>query len=322
MSHYLVRRTLLFFPQILILSIITFGITRLVPGDPGVFDQVSDLMAMADPRFEETLRMHLGLDRPLHIQYLDWVTNALQFDFGYSYVNLSLPVSDLIRQRLGPTLLLTGTALLIATVGGTLIGAIAARWRNTWLDHTLTSFTFFFLSVPNFWAAIIAITIFSISLGWLPSGGIAPAGQEPTAPVVARHLILPASVLGLSLMATITRFVRSSVIEVMNDDFVRTARAKGLRERRVFLGHALRNALLPVVTITGLRLPILIGGSVLVETVFSWPGLGRASVDAALSRDYPITMAMVMFVGTLTIFGNLLADLTYGLLDPRIKESA
>ncbi|MEO0564124.1 MAG: ABC transporter permease, partial [Chloroflexota bacterium] len=227
-----------------------------------------------------------------------------------------------LMQRLWPTLLLTGTSLIIATVGGTVIGALAARWRNTWIDHSLTSFTFFFLSVPNFWAAIIALTIFSIWLDWLPSSGMTAPGEPPTLRGVTTHLILPASVLGLSLMATIARYVRSSVIEVMSEDFIRTARAKGLHERVVFGRHALRNALLPVVTITGLRLPILIGGSVLVERVFSWPGLGRASVDAALNRDYPVTMALVMLVGTLTIVGNLIADLAYGFLDPRIRDNA
>lgn len=320
MREYAIRRILLLFPQLFVLSLLTFGITRMVPGEPGIIAQASDAMAMADPRLEETIRLHLGLDRPLYVQYWEWLVSALRFDFGHSYVNLSMPVSELLRQRLGPTLLLTGTALIIATVGGTAAGAIAARWRNTWIDHSMTSFTFFFLSVPNFWAGIIALTIFAIWLDWLPSSGMSPPGEPRTVSSVATHLILPASVLGLSLMATIARYVRSSVIEVMSEDYIRTARAKGLREGVVFRRHALRNALLPVVTITGLRLPILIGGSVLIERVFSWPGLGRASVDAALSRDYPVTMALVMLVGTLTIVGNLVADLIYGLLDPRIRD--
>lgn len=322
MQQYIIRRLLLTIPQLLILSIITFGITRVVPGAPGVLSQVSDAMAMEDPRFEETIRLHLGLDRPIHIQYIEWLTSIIRFDFGHSYVNLSMEVSTLIQQRLGPTLLLTGTALFISTVGGTLIGALAARFRNTWIDHSLTGFAFFFLAMPNFWAGIIAITIFAITLGWLPATGYTSAGAEPTIGEVARHLILPATVLGLSLMATIARYVRSSVIEVLSEDYVRTARAKGLNERQVFLRHALRNALLPVVTITGLRLPVLVGGSVLIERVFSWPGLGRASVDAALSRDYPVTLALVMFIGTLTIMGNLLADLAYGFLDPRIRDNS
>lgn len=319
MQQYLIRRIILTLPQLLILTIITFGITRVVPGEPGIISQVGDAMAFEDPRLEETLRLHLGLDRPLPVQYWEWLTSILRLDFGHSYVNLSLEVSTLIRQRLGPTLLLTGTALVIATVGGTLIGATAARFRNTWLDHTLTGFAFFFLATPNFWAGIIAITIFAITLGWLPATGYTSPGQDPTIGEVLPHLIMPASVLGLSLMATLARYVRSSIIEVLNEDYIRTARAKGISERQVFLSHALRNALLPVVTITGLRLPVLVGGSVLIERVFSWPGLGRASVDAALARDYPVTMALVLFVGTLTILGNLLADLTYGFLDPRIQ---
>jgi len=319
MREYVVRRLLLLLPQILVLTIISFGITRIAPGDPTAAFE-SDQMATVDPRYEENLRIYLGLDRPLHIQYWDWLSHAVRLDFGRSFVNLSMKVSDLLRQRMGPTMLLAGTALIICTLGGILIGIVAARWHNTLLDHGITFLAFFFLAVPSFWAGILAITFFAIRLHWFPTGGLTYIGQPMTFVGVLKHLTLPAIVLGLRGMASNARYVRSGLIEVMAEDYIRTARAKGLAEWTVFGRHALRNVLLPVVTLTALRLPSLVGGSVLIERVFSWPGLGMAAVDAANARDYPVTMTLVLFTGTLTILGNLLADVVYGVLDPRIRE--
>lgn len=303
-------------PSLLILSIVAFALVKIVPGDPVVSTTMGS--AMLTQEQIDTIRLYLGLDRPIHVQYWDWMSKMVRFDFGYSILG-GQTVAYIIRIRLVPTLILTGSALILSLVLGVLLGVIAARWRNTIVDYAVTLVSFFFLSIPGFWAAIMAIIIFSLTLKVFPAGGMTSPGAAPTVPDVLRHLVLPATVLGLEGMGSITRYVRSSMIEVLEEDYIRTARAKGLSERLLLSRHALRNALLPVATIVGLRLPSMVGGAVLIEQVFSWPGLGQIGVSAANSRDFPITMALVMVVGTVTIVGNLLADLSYQFLDPRIR---
>ena len=313
--RFFIHRTLLIFPQLFLLSIVVFLIIYAAPGDP-IITRLG--MAATEGQIAQ-VREALGLDRPIYEQYWLWLRQILSFKFGRSFTS-DQPVVQIIGVRLGPTLLLTCTAQVISLTLGVLLGILAAHWRNTFLDYALTVFSFFFVAIPDFWASIIAIIIFSVILKWLPSTGMVTPGEQATPLDVLRHLILPASVLGLSYMATIARYVRSSVIEVMTEDYIRTARAKGLPERLVFGRHALRNALLPVVTVVGMRLPSLVGGAVLVETVFSWPGLGSATVEAAFQRDYPVSMAMALIAGVITILGNLAADLSYGALDPRIRD--
>ena len=320
-NAYTVRRILQVVPQLFILTIIVFGIIHLAPGDPSSMiggDQVAGFLLTTEQL--QAMRQHYGLDRPVHEQYFTWLKRVVKFDFGRSFAD-GRPVTERILDRLPPTLLLTGTSMLISLMAIPL-GVVAGYMRNTMFDHIITLQAFLGVALPSFWFAIIAIMIFGAGLGWLPVAGMTEPGEPTTVWSVARHLILPAAVLGFGGNAALTRYARSSIIEALLDDYIRTARAKGLRERTVLFRHAVRNAMLPVITILGLSLPALFTGAALVEQVFAWPGLGRAAVESTFTRDYPMVMALVMVVGTLTILGNLIADLLYGAIDPRIRSDA
>lgn len=318
MNRYVATRLLQIPPQLLILVTLTFFVIRLAPGTPGVtLAQPSE--AIISEKMMEQLRAYWGLDQPLHVQYLRWLRGIVTFDFGTSYIT-GRPVLDEISERFVATLVLTSSSFLIGLLGIPL-GVIAARKRYSWFDHSATLFAFGGISIPSFWLAIMLILIFAVQLGWLPASGIRLAGEAKSPGALLRHLILPALTLAVGSMAPLLRYVRSSVLESLAEDYVRTAHAKGLPDRTVLFRHVIKNSLLPAVTILGLSIPGLIGGSTLVETVFGWPGMGRLAVDSALHRDYPITMALVVFTGSLTIAGNLLADLCYGLLDPRIRAA-
>ena len=320
-NTYTVRRILQVVPQLFILTIIAFGIIHLAPGDPSSMiggDQVAGFLLTTEQL--QAMRRHYGLDRPFHEQYFTWLKRVVRFDFGRSFAD-GRPVTERILDRLPPTLLLTGTSMLISLMAIPL-GVVAGYMRNTMFDHIITLQAFLGVALPSFWFAIIAIMIFGAGLGWLPVAGMTEPGEPTTVWNVARHLILPAAVLGFGGNAALTRYARSSIIEALLDDYIRTARAKGLRERTVLFRHAVRNAMLPVITILGLSLPALFTGAALVEQVFAWPGLGRAAVESTFTRDYPMVMALVMVVGTLTILGNLIADLLYGAIDPRIRSDA
>ena len=320
-NAYTVRRILQVVPQLFILTVIVFGIIHLAPGDPSSMiggDQVAGFLLTTEQL--QAMRQHYGLDRPVHEQYFTWLKRVVRFDFGRSFAD-GRPVTERILDRLPPTLLLTGTSMLISLMAIPL-GVVAGYMRNTMFDHIITLQAFLGVALPSFWFAIIAIMIFGAWLGWLPVAGMTEPGEPTTVWSVARHLILPAAVLGFGGNAALTRYARSSIIEALLDDYIRTARAKGLRERTVLFRHAVRNAMLPVITILGLSLPALFTGAALVEQVFAWPGLGRAAVESTFTRDYPMVMALVMVVGTLTILGNLIADLLYGAIDPRIRSDA
>lgn len=315
MNRYLVRRSALLIPQLLILFALSFGLVHLTPGATGGVD----LNALSGENITQ-MRERLGLDRPLPVQFGDWLWHAARFDFGTSFMD-GRPVRDKILDRLPATMLLTGTALLMALVLSIPMGVISSLRRNGPIDYGLTIFAFLGVSIPSFWAAIVVIIVFGVNLGWFPIQGMESVGRQVDSRTIdiIKHLVLPATVLGLDGTAALTRLVRSSVTDVLVEDYVRTARAKGLSERVVLFRHALKNALLPMVTLVGLRLPSLIGGAVVVETVFAWPGIGRLGWEAVLQRDYPIVMGLVVFTGALTILGNLLADLAYAAIDPRIK---
>ena len=320
-NAYTVRRVLQVVPQLFILTVIAFGIINLAPGDPSSMiggDQVAGFLLTTEQL--QAMRKYYGLDRPFHEQYFTWFKRVVKFDFGRSFAD-GRPVTERILDRLPPTLLLTGTSMLISLTAIPL-GVVAGYMRNTMFDHIITLQAFLGVALPSFWFAIIAIMIFGAWLGWLPVAGMTEPGEPTTVWSVMRHLALPAAVLGFGGNAALTRYARSSIIEALLDDYIRTARAKGLMERTVLFRHAVRNAMLPVVTILGLSLPALFTGAALVEQVFAWPGLGRAAVESTFTRDYPIVMALVMVVGTLTIFGNLIADLLYGVMDPRIRADA
>ena len=320
-NTYTVRRILQVVPQLFILTIIAFGIIHLAPGDPSSMiggDQVAGFLLTTEQL--QAMRQHYGLDRPFHEQYFTWLKRIVRFDFGRSFAD-GRPVTERILDRLPPTLLLTSTSMLISLMAIPL-GVLAGYMRNTMFDHIITLQAFLGVALPSFWFAIIAIMVFGAGLGWLPVAGMTEPGEPTTVWSVARHLILPAAVLGFGGNAALTRYARSSIIEALLDDYVRTARAKGLRERAVLFRHAVRNAMLPVITILGLSLPALFTGAALVEQVFAWPGLGRAAVESTFTRDYPMVMALVIVVGTLTILGTLIAYLLYGAIDPRISSDA
>ncbi len=318
MNRYLLRRGVQLVPQLFILCVLSFALVHLTPGATGVVDLQSvnaqDLVA---------LHKQLGLDRPLYVQFGDWLWHLARLDFGRSFID-GETVRSKIGDRLPATILLTGSALLLAIVIAVPLGVLTSLHRNSFFDYAMTVFAFFGVSIPAFWAAIVAIILFSVKVHWFPVQGMRTVGQPVASSTLdlLRHLALPALVLGLEGTAALTRFVRSSMSEVLTEDYVRTARAKGLHERAILVRHALKNALLPLVTLLGLRLPALIGGSVLIETVFAWPGIGRLAWESVVRRDYPVVLGLVVCTGILTIIGNLLADIAYAAIDPRIKLEA
>lgn len=265
----------------------------------------------------EQMRRALGLDQPIYVQYWRWLLELLQGNLGTSY-SLGSPVSELVAQRLPPTMLLAGTALGFAVLTGIPLGVLSAVKRNSVIDHGVTMLSFFGLSMPVFWYGLLLILAFSVRLQWLPAGGIVTVGQESFGDLMM-HLILPALVLGTVHMAEITRYTRSSVLAVLRQDYIRTARAKGLRELVVMKKHALRNALIPVVTVIGLMLPRIAAGAAITEQVFAWPGMGQLAVRAAFQRDYPTIMGVTLVISAVVALSSLLTDLLYTAVDPRIR---
>lgn len=304
MFDYALRRILIAVPAILGVIVIVFAMVRLAPGDPAL------LLAgeFADQATVERVRERFGLDRPMHEQFIAFVGNLVQGDLGRSTRTNRLVTEDLAN-FFPNTLELAFGGILVAILIGIPAGVISAVRRNTWIDALVTFLALLGVSMPVFWFGLLAILTFSVNLGWFPV-----AGRGTFA-----HLVLPAITLGVSSTAIIARMTRSSMLEVLDQDFVRTARAKGVLDRAVVLKHALRNALVPVVTIGGLEFGRLMAGAVLTETVFTWPGIGRLLVDSILARDYPVVQGAVLVIATAFIFVNLLVDLVYGLIDPRIR---
>jgi peptide/nickel transport system permease protein len=296
-----------------LVSLFTFFLINLAPGGPS---SLIDFQSTAAQR-EARLRQY-GLDRPVHLRYVHWLGAAIQGDFGIS-INQGLPVTTLLMQRLWPTLQLALAALLLTAVFGVVLGVIAALHRNAWPDHLVNTFATLGMSVPNFWLGIVAIIFFSVQLRWLPASGIYTIGAEFSLADRLRHLVLPASVLAFSLMPNVVRVTRSALLEVMASDYVRTARAKGLVDRVVIWKHTMSNALLPVIAILGLITTVLFSGSVVIESVFGWAGLGRLAIEAANGRDYPLILGVTMLVGVIVVLVNLLVDLLYAAVDPRIR---
>lgn len=313
MLAYILNRAMALFPILLLMSVIVFVLIRLVPGDP------LDVMYGGEGLDEVTraaLRQELGMDDFIVVQYGKWLWRALLGDLGRSY-RAQMPVLQLIAQRLPATLFLSAAALIISLLIALPMGVIAAIKRNTWADFAALIFAIFGISLPHFWAGIMLALIFAVYLRWLPSIGYV----SPVADFVKslQHLALPAVTLGWSLAGTTTRLTRSSMLEELSKDYVRTARGKGLAERAVLLAHALRNALIPTVTMVGLQLGFLLGGAVVVETVFAWPGIGLLVVDSILARDYPVVQGVVLTIAVLVVLVNLTVDVIYTVLDPRIR---
>jgi len=300
-------------PILLLMSMIVFALIRMVPGD--TIDVMYGSEGMDEVR-RAALASELGLDQPIVVQYVRWLWRAMRGDLGHSY-RAGMPVLQLIGQRLPATLLLAFAALFLSLLIALPLGLIAAVKRNSGADIGAMIFAILGISMPNFWSGILLVLVFAIWLGWLPSIGYVSPFKDFFAAL--RHLILPAVTLGWSLAGTTTRLSRSSLLEELGKDYVRTARGKGLPERAVLLTHALRNALIPTVTMVGLQLGFLIGGAVVVETVFAWPGVGLLVVDSIFARDYPVVQGIVLVIAVLVVLINLLVDVIYTVLDPRIR---
>ncbi len=317
MLRYSLRRLIIGIGMLLALSALIFLLLRLTPGDP--IDAYIDPNIPMSPSDLAELRSSLGLDRPLPVQYLAWLGQALEGNLGYSIKRLDQPVLGLVLSRIGPTILLMGTALLMAIVVGIAIGVIGAVRRNSVADISFSFFALAGISSPAFLSALIGLYVFSVRLKWAPSGGMLTPGDEFSIIDLLRHLVLPAALLAIAQAALIMRYTRASMLEVLNQDYVRTARAKGVVEFWVISKHALRNALLPVVTLIGSTIGLAIGGAIFIESVFNWPGMGLLLVDAVETRDYPVIMGATLVIGTCVISVNLLTDIAYAVIDPRIK---
>lgn len=310
--NYLVRRTVTLVITLLLISLVTFTIVQVVPGDPAqlVLGTEAPAEALAD------LKARLGLDRPLALRYLDWLGWALRGDLGMS-LRHKQPVSALIAERLPVTISLAGLALAIALSVSVPLGVIAATHQRSLPDYSSLIFAQLSLAVPSFWIGILLILLFALTWRWLPSGGYVPWSESPGGAL--RSLFLPSLALGLPMAGVLTRLVRSSVLEEMGRDHIRTARAKGLSELQVILRHTLRNALIPTITIVGLQLGFLLGGSIVVEQVFSLPGVGRLILFAISNRDLPLIQGLVVFIAGLVVAINFAVDVFYTYLDPRIS---
>ena len=315
MLRFLVRRIALMIPILLLVSIIAFSLIHLIPGDPA---QVI-LGPEAPPETVAALRHQLGLDQPLPVQYLRWLGHVLKGDLGVSLVDRR-PVSQLISQRFPATLELTILTFIISGLIAVPLGIFTSVKRGTMADWLGTTAALAGQSIPQFWLGIMLIMFFSLKLNILPSSGYVPFSQDPKANLMA--MILPALATGAREAAVVTRYLRSSMLEVLKQDYIRTAQAKGLVTRVVILRHALRNALIPVITASGLQVAGLLGGLVITETIFTIPGFGRLVVDAIFQRDIPVIQGAVLFAALLVTVINLLVDVAYSLVDPRIKLAA
>ena len=313
MGLLILRRLLATIPVLLLVTAGVFALIHLTPGDP-----IDAMMAESvDDSVKRQLRSDLGLDRPLYLQYATWMGRLLQGDLGSSIRNRE-PVIENVGRRIKPSLQLAGFAMAISLLVATPIGILSAARRNTMLDRFGTSFALFGICMPNFLIALLLIFLFGVTLRWLPISGYVDPMEEFWDGI--RSLALPAITLGLALAAVITRTLRSSMLEALSEDYIRTARAKGLSDGAVIRRHALKNALIPVVTVLGLQLGTLIGGAVITEYVFALPGVGRLVVDAVFARDYPLVQGVVLLIAVGFILSNLMVDLLYGWIDPRIRH--
>ncbi len=314
MQRYLFRRVLITGPILLGITVLSYLILSLTPGDP-VSMLISPSMSRADVEIQ---RRALGLNQPVYVRYVKWLNELAHGNLGYSFSS-GAPVAKRVGERVLPTLKLTVTALLLSYLIAIPIGVLVATRRYTWIDYAATFFAFIGISLPTFFLGLAGIYIFALRLRWLPVSGTMTLGGEGGLFDAILHLVLPATVLAVAGAGALTRYVRSSMLDVLGQDYVRTARAKGLVEAIVLRRHALRNALIPVITLAGLQLPALLAGAVITEQVFEWPGMGRLTIEAINQRDYPVLMGITLITALLVSVGNLLADLTYSVIDPRIR---
>jgi peptide/nickel transport system permease protein len=324
MLSYIFKRILLMIPVLLGITIISFTVMKLAPGDPTSL--VTDLNPNMNEEAIKRIRAHYGLDEPWHIQYVKWLKNMLMLDFGRSFASDNRPVIDKILERIPITLAINILSLILILGISIPIGVMSAVKQNSLFDRGTTVFVFLGFAIPTFWLALLMMILFGVKLNWLPISGFRSLdfadlsffGQIAD---IAKHLILPVFISAFGGLAGMSRYMRANMLEIIRQDYITTARAKGLDEKTVIFKHALRNALLPVITLLGLSVPGLIGGSVIFETIFAIPGMGQLFYQSVMMRDYPTIMGILVIGAVLTLFGNLLADLMYSVADPRIRVS-
>ncbi len=326
MLKYTIKRLLLSVPLILGIMTATFFMSHLAPGDPMDMYLEQRRQSQVDPQVIELLRQKYGLDQPIHVQYVTWIKNFAKGDLGESF-RYRRPVKDLMIEAIPYTLQLTFLAIILDALVGISLGIISAVKQYTKLDKAVTVGSLVVYAIPSFWLALMLIMVFSVNLGWFPTSQTRSMNYDDLTAIGKLldrmwHLALPVSIMGLAGAAGTARYMRSRLLEVLNEDYIMAARARGFRESTVIVKHALRNALIPIVTIYGMSLPFLLGGAAIIETIFAWPGMGRLTVSAVGGRDYPIIMATVTIAAILTVLGNLLADITYAAVDPRVSYDA
>jgi peptide/nickel transport system permease protein len=324
MGMYILKRLLLMIPVLLGITIISFAVMQAAPGDPTSL--VTDMNPDMNEEAVKRIRAHYGLDQPVHIQYLKWLKNMLMLDFGTSFASDSRPVIDKILERIPITLLINVLSMILILMVALPLGVLSAVKQNSLFDKGTAVFVFLGFAIPGFWLALLLMILFGVQLDWLPISGFRSFGySELSLPAqildVGKHLVLPVFISAFAGLAGMSRYMRSNMLEVIRQDYITTARAKGLDERAVIFKHALRNALLPVITILGLSVPGLIGGSVIFETIFAIPGMGQLFYQSVMMRDYPTVMGILVIGAVLTLLGNLIADLSYSVADPRIRVS-
>ncbi|EKQ50197.1 MULTISPECIES: ABC transporter permease [unclassified Clostridium] len=318
MKKYVFRRLIQSIPVLLGISIIVFILVKLQPGDP--------FSSMMDPNLTQEMQKkmldELGYNDPILIQYFKWLLRALQGNLGYS-IQFKQPVLSVISSRLGNTVVLSLCSMVLSILIAIPCGVVSATKQRTKTDYVVTVFAFMGLSIPSFFFGMLLIKIFSVDLGWFPISGMVSTGVNlkgwAAAFDIARHMILPMIVLALINTASLMRYTRSEMIEILKIDYIRTARAKGVRRRNIIYQHALKNELLPLITVVTMQVPSLLSGALLTETIFVWPGIGRLNFNAVMSRDYPLIMGIVMMVAVISLFTNLIADILYAIIDKRVN---
>ncbi len=319
MRKFILRRLLQLIPILIGVSLISFFVMHLAPGDPTALF----INPNVEPQELARVRANFGLDQPIYIQYAKWFWNALHLDFGRSYITGN-PVIEEIRDRLPATLLLMIASYILTMLIAIPLGVLSAVKKGTLFDNAVTVFSFIGMAIPSFWLGLMLMLLFSVHLKWFPAIGmisfsVRNANIFIRSINIAWHMVLPVTTMAILSLAGITRYQRAAMLEVLNQDFIKVARAKGLSEKVVIFKHALRNALIPIITILGLSLPGLFGGAFIIETIFAWPGMGRLGVQAIFARNYPLIMGIVVLSAVLIILGNLLADIGYAMVDPRVR---
>lgn len=313
MYKYIIKRILIAIPVLIGITIIDYAIMCMA-GSP--------LEMLQGPRVSEAAieakKIALGLDQPFYVQYFVWLGQLLHGNMGYSIKSYQ-PVSEMIASHLGPTLLLMGVSLVVSLLMAVPAGIYSAIHQYKKRDYAVVTLSFLGSSVPSFFLSLLLIYVFTVKLGWLPSGGMTTLGAKSGAADVAQHMVMPVLVLAFSMAGSNIRYIRSAVLEILQQDYLRTARAKGIGRFRVINKHALRNALVPIVTVIGMEIPVLFGGAVIIEQVFSWPGLGLMTMSAITSRDYPVIMGVCLLSAVVVLVANLVTDILYALVDPTIQ---